>query len=150
VYHHFAGKPALFRAVLDEVEGEAQQRAAAAGMGAGSPVEAILAGVDAYLDAALSPEVQRITLIDAPAVLGPDPWDETTAREAHAALATLIATAIADGALMDVDPDALAHLIGGSCLHAATQIARSAHPADTRAAFGRTLRALIEGLRPHG
>src|SRR5215472_11401403 len=73
VYHHFASKEALFRAVYEEVEAEAQARAAAVVDPKGSPVEQIVTRVDAYLDAALDEEIRRITLIDGPAVIGLDP-----------------------------------------------------------------------------
>ena len=147
VYHHFGSKSGLFRAVLDEVESEAQAMAGRAAATARTPLDAILAGVDGYLDAALSPVVQRITLLDAPAVLGPDPWDPEAVSAGHAAVSATIAAAIADGTLRDVDADALAHLISGLCLHAATLIARSAEPEASRETLGRTVRALIEGLR---
>ena len=42
VYHHFAGKEALFRAVHAEVEGEAEARAVAARDPAGSPIDQIV------------------------------------------------------------------------------------------------------------
>jgi AcrR family transcriptional regulator len=45
VYHHFAGKEALFRAVHAEVEGEAEARAVAARDPAGSPIDQIVAMV---------------------------------------------------------------------------------------------------------
>ena len=73
VYHHFAGKVALFRAVYAEVEAEAQARTAEAVDPNGSPIDQIVAGVNAYLDVALDAEIQRITLVDGPAVLGLEP-----------------------------------------------------------------------------
>jgi len=53
VYHHFASKVALFRAVYAEVEAEAQARTAEAVDPNGSPIDQIVAGVNAYLDVAL-------------------------------------------------------------------------------------------------
>src|ERR1700744_6366323 len=47
VYHHFAGKEALFRAVHDEVEAEAQARAAGADAPQGAPIDQIVAQVNA-------------------------------------------------------------------------------------------------------
>jgi AcrR family transcriptional regulator len=72
VYHHFAGKEALFRAVHAEVEAEAQAQAreAAARDPKESSIDQIVAVVDAYLDVALNEEIRRITLIDGPALLG--------------------------------------------------------------------------------
>src|ERR1035441_1209865 len=69
VYHHFAGKEALFRAVLAEVEVEAEARAVGAGDPEGPPIDQIVARVNAYLDAALDEEMRRIALIDGPAVV---------------------------------------------------------------------------------
>src|ERR1700733_15667109 len=45
VYHHFAGKKALFRAVYDEVEAETQTRAVSAGDPEDPPVDQIVAKV---------------------------------------------------------------------------------------------------------
>jgi AcrR family transcriptional regulator len=61
VYHHFAGKKALFRAVHAEVEAEALARTAAAADPRGSPIDQIVAQVGAYLDVALDEEIQQIT-----------------------------------------------------------------------------------------
>jgi AcrR family transcriptional regulator len=69
VYHHFASKVALFRAVYSEVEAEAQARTAEAVDPKASPIDLLVAGVNAYLDVALDQEVQRITLIDGPVLL---------------------------------------------------------------------------------
>jgi AcrR family transcriptional regulator len=70
LYHHFADKRALFRAVVhDEARAVAGQieRMAAADL---SPLEALLAGSAAYLDAMRVPGRTRLLLIDGPAVLG--------------------------------------------------------------------------------
>ena len=46
VYHHFAGKEALFRAVFVEVEAEARARAVGAGDPNSPPIEQILAQLE--------------------------------------------------------------------------------------------------------
>src|ERR1035437_6229676 len=68
VYHHFAGKEALFRAVLAEVEVEADPRAAGAGDPEGPPIDQIVARVNAYMDAGLAEEERRSAPIAAPAL----------------------------------------------------------------------------------
>src|ERR1700755_3409416 len=50
VYHHFAGKEALFRAVYAEVEADAQARALGAGSAGRTPVDQIIAMMNGYLD----------------------------------------------------------------------------------------------------
>ena len=94
VYHHFAGKKALFRAVYSEVEAEAQARTAGAVDPGGSPIDQIVAGVNAYLDVALDEEIQRITLVDGPVVLGLEPEGPAEEQAGYVALRFFIATAI--------------------------------------------------------
>jgi AcrR family transcriptional regulator len=148
VYHHFAGKEALFRAVHAEVEADAVARAAAAGDSTGSPIDRITARVNAYLDAALDGEIRRITLIDGPAVLGLAPDGPAEEQEAHVQLRRFIATAIARGEIVDLDPDILVHLIRGLALQGGLLIARASDPDATRAALGPALDALLRGLTP--
>ena len=82
VYHHFADKEALFRAVHAVVEAEAQARAAAARDPEEAPIDQIVAVVNAYLDVALDEEIRRITLIDGPALLGLEPDGPATSSPA--------------------------------------------------------------------
>jgi AcrR family transcriptional regulator len=146
VYHHFGSKEALFRAVYDEVEAEAQRIDEGDLPREAGPVELILYGVQHYLDAALDPEVQRITLIDAPAVLGPEPDGPADEHPGHQALRALIAGAVEAGTIRSVDPDALAHLISGACLQAGVLIARADDHAAARRRVGATLDVMITGL----
>ncbi len=148
VYHHFASKEALFRAVYSEVEAEAQVRTAEAVDPEGSPIDQIVAGVNAYLDVSLDEEVQRITLIDGPTVLGLEPEGPAEQQPGYLALRSGIATAIAHGQLLDVDPGVLAHLIGGLSLLGGLLIARSSQPDVTRAALGQAVDAMLRGLAP--
>jgi AcrR family transcriptional regulator len=148
VYHHFAGKEALFRAVHDEVETEAQARAAGAADPDGAPIDQIVAQVNAYLDAALDRDIQRITLIDGPAVLGLGLDIPADQQPGHVALRTFIGTAIEHGQIADLDPDVLARLIGGLALQGGLLIARATDPDVTRTALGHALEAMLRGLAP--
>ena len=148
VYHHFAGKEALFRAVHAEVEAEAQARAVSAGDPAAPPIDQIVAKVNAYLDAALDEEIRRITLIDGPAMLGLDLDAPPDQQAAYAGLRSFIATSIERGQITDLDPDLLTDLIGGLALMGGLLIARASEPDVTRAALGPALEAMIQGLAP--
>lgn len=145
IYHHFDSKRALFRAVYDEVEAEAQAATAAIGPDA-SPIDVIKANADAYLDAVLDPAVQRITLIDAPAVLGPSPDGPPEAQPGHVLLREFVRHAVAEDVLAPLDPDAVAHLVRGSCLQAALYIATSSTPDAARRGVGAVLDAMLDGL----
>jgi len=146
VYHHFAGKEALFRAVYAEVEAEAQARALGAGDPEGPPDDQIVAMMNAYLDAALNVEFRRITLIDGPAIVGHEPEATQGQQETNLALRSFLATAMARGQIIDLDPDLLTDLVGGMAWMAGLLIARASDPDVTRAALGRALDAMLRGL----
>ena len=149
VYHHFANKEALFRAVHAEVESEAQARAIAARDPEQPPVDQIVAMVDGYLDAALDEEIRRITLIDGPALLGLEPDLPADQRANEEGLRAFIAVAIERGELVDVDPGVLTPLSGGLALQGGLLIARAGAPDLTRVALGQAIEALLRGLAPH-
>ncbi|WP_282793493.1 TetR/AcrR family transcriptional regulator [Streptomyces sp. CC224B] len=145
LYHHFAGKAELFRAVLEEVQREVGERVAAAAEQHGDPWEQLAAGCQAFLTATTEPDLQRIMLIDGPAVLGWSDWramdEAASARHLTEALAVLV-----EGEAIPAQPVApLARLLSGAMNEAALWLASSTDPEDlahTRAALDRMLRAL--------
>jgi AcrR family transcriptional regulator len=70
LYHHFAGKQELFRVVFEELEGEVTAEIAAAIATAPDRATGMVLGLSRFLDICQRPEVARIALTDAPAVLG--------------------------------------------------------------------------------
>ena len=148
VYHHFAGKKELFRAVYSEVEAEAQARTAGAVHPEGAPIDMIVAGVLAYLDVAMDEEVQRITLIDGPTVLGLEPEGPAEQHPGHLALRAFIASAIDRGEIVDLDPNVLAHMVGGLSLLGGLLIARAGDPDAARETLGQALEPMLRALVP--
>jgi len=148
VYHHFASKEALFRAVYAEVEAEAQARAIRAGDPEAAPADQIVAMMNAYLDAALDEEIRRITLVDGPAIVGHEPDAIAEQQPGYVALRSFFATSMARGQIIDLDPGQLADLVGGLAWVAGLLIARASDPDVTRAALGRALDAMLRGLAP--
>ncbi len=148
VYHHFAGKEALFRAVWAEVEAEATIRAAGAADPEAPPIDQMVAVVNAYLDVALDEEIRRITLIDGPTVLGLEPDGPADQQPGHVGLRAFIASAIDRGQMVDLDPDVLAHLVGGVALLGGLIIARARDREVARATLGQAIDAMLRGLAP--
>lgn len=154
VYHHFASKQELFRAVYAQTGADAQDRVIhAGGIEAGSaahPVDQIVAMMSAYLDASLDPEFRRIILIDGPAVVGFDAEAEAAAAQQPGmqALRSFIATSMAHGQLIELDPMQLTELIGGMAWLAGSIIARAADPEAARASLGLAVDAMLRGLAP--
>jgi AcrR family transcriptional regulator len=149
VYHHFASKEALFRVVYAEAEAEAQSRALRAANLDGTPVDQIVAMMNAYLDAVLDAEIRRITLIDGPAIVGHDePAGPADQQPSYLALRSFLAGAMSRGQLLDLDPGALTGLLGGLGWVAGLQIALASDPEVARATVGRAVDALLRGLAP--
>jgi AcrR family transcriptional regulator len=82
IYHHFSGKEGLFEAVYEAVEARLDREIAAATQDLDDPVAVLRVGCLTWIRLAGDPVVQRILLIDAPAVLGWQRWREL--EEQHA------------------------------------------------------------------
>lgn len=146
--HHFAGKEDLFLAVFDAVERDliasgAGQADEAAGLDAWARFRA---GVQHYLDAATGQDVQRITLIDGPAVLGWRRWRELEEGYSLGALTAVLGIAMDQGLVRRRPIEPLAHLILGSVIEAALLIAHSEDPQGRRQDVGAALDDLLRGL----
>ncbi len=82
LYHHFRDKRDLFRAVHEQAEEELAQRIGEQIVAAGTTdaLEALRTGARTFLDACTDRSVARITLVDAPSVLGWQEWREIDER----------------------------------------------------------------------
>jgi AcrR family transcriptional regulator len=146
LYHHFPTKTALFETVFEEVHTGLLAASADAAASASDEVEALAMGFEAFLDAMLTPEVQRIIITDAPAVLGLARFTELDERYAVAAIVTELQAAAAAGRLRADDPETLARLLLGALTRGSMLIAGSPDSRQTRDQVVRTIRALLTGL----
>ncbi len=128
LYHHFPTKEALFDAVLDAEVASIAKASAAAARAAGDPVESLRAGCGAWLRAALDPVVQRITLIDAPAVVGWSRWREIDESHTLGGLRSNIRHIARDGRIPADQVDVIVNMLLASVSEAALLIAKSDHP----------------------
>jgi AcrR family transcriptional regulator len=148
LYHHFkGGKEELFRAVLVQISAEVLQRVLAAAGSTDDPWEELALGAEAFLDACLSPEVQRIMLIDGPSVLGWDVWRAIDTDHGLGMLEGAVHSAMDAGRLLPGSSAAVAHVLTGALDEAAMVVARAEDPAAARHEMGLTVRRLLEGLR---
>jgi AcrR family transcriptional regulator len=148
LYHHFGNKTALFEAVFLVLHAELLAASTEAAGSAADEVDALLRAFEAYLDAVLVPEVQRIVVTDGPAVLGPARYTELDEEVAFGAVSALLRGASDRGLLSVADPDTLARLLLGALTRAGTLIAGADDPPAARRAVARTLRDLVAGLGP--
>jgi AcrR family transcriptional regulator len=146
LYHHFPTKTALFETVFEQVHTELLARAGDAAGGAPDEIEALSRGFEAFLDALLLPEVQRILITEAPAVLGLARFTELDERYAYATISEELRSAAAAGRLHADDTDTLARLLLGALTRASMLVANAADPRQARDDAARALRRLITGL----
>lgn len=153
LYHNFKDKKGLLQAVIDQIDAEMLARMRASRAPDQTPWEAFLNEGVAYIEMALEPEIQRIMLLDGPAVLGdPSRWPNQTA-----CLRTTTSTVqalIDDGTLRPVDAEAAARLVNGAALNAALWVAAADEPHAVLERALNAFRLLSSGLlkpaRPDG
>jgi AcrR family transcriptional regulator len=145
LYHNFGDKRGLFAAVVEQIDMEMASRAKACGAAAGEGWDALLAEGAAYIEMALDPEVQRIVLLDGPAVLG-DPSRWPSQNSCLQVTRQAIEQLMGQGVLKAVDAEAAARLISGAALNAAMWVAASAEPERVLPRAKEAFQALAEGL----
>jgi AcrR family transcriptional regulator len=147
LYHHFADKRDLFRAVFERVEGELMERIGARMDASDDPWELMLAGMRSFLDACEEPAVKQISLTDAPAVLGWQEWREIDNRHGLGLTRAALQNAVDTGVMRPIAVEPMAHLFVAALSEAAFVIAYSDRPRKARAEVEAALIQLIEGLR---
>jgi AcrR family transcriptional regulator len=100
VYHHFAGKQALFEAVLDLQESRAIAQITAAAT-ADDPWEAAIQALDAFLDQCCDPVYGRLCWLEAPAALGFHRWRECEEKYSYGLVERFITALVDAGYLED-------------------------------------------------
>lgn len=148
LYHQFRdGKPQLFEAVFEVVEEETTQRIAEIALaGATDPVAALRNGGRAFLEICAEPEIERIALLDAPAVLGWQRWREIGFRHGLGLVAATLQAGMDAGALAPGPVAPLAHLLLGALDEGALYVARADDRAVARAEIEQVIDRLIDGL----
>lgn len=144
LYHQFDDKKGLFVAVYDDVEQSiVAQIAAAVGERAGEdPLAALKAGMRLFLQLCTEPQVHRITLVEAPSVLGWSEWRARGEEFGFALVEGLIAAAIATGQAVEQPTRPLAHVAIGALDEAALYVAA----ADDREAATEQVAAVLERI----
>jgi AcrR family transcriptional regulator len=143
LYHHFNSKEGLFQAVLAQVQGQVAARIQAATAADADAWQQLIVGCTVFLQASLDPQVQRIMLIDAPAVLGWSLWREMDAQNSMSALRMVLEVLIAEGQLPAWPLEAFTRLLSGAMNEAALWIAQSEQPEQALAETTQTLTQML-------
>ncbi|HWE69142.1 MAG TPA: TetR/AcrR family transcriptional regulator [Acidimicrobiales bacterium] len=146
LYHHFPSKTALFEAVFEDVHAELLEASAQSAVGAPDSLEFLSRALESFLDSVLEPDVQRIVITDAPAVLGLARFTELDERYAFAEIVAVLEAAVAQGELQVDDPETFTRLLFGALTRGGMLIANSDEPRATRDAVAKSIRALLGSL----
>jgi AcrR family transcriptional regulator len=133
LYHHYADKQGLFRAVVEELEREITAEIDAAFAQAPDPRSGMAAALNVFLDMCLRDDVRRISMTDAPAVLGWTTWREIQAEHGLGQLVDVLTRAVEDGLITPQPVRALAQLAQAAVMEAAHMIAEAEDPVAARA-----------------
>ncbi|MCP2297347.1 transcriptional regulator, TetR family [Nocardia amikacinitolerans] len=148
LHHHYGDKRGLFRAVLERLESDstAEIRAAIAAVDPDDILTSMAVGMNVFLDICQRPEMIRIALYDAPAVLG---WEEWRAFEARHGLGLIVAElerARAAELIADAPVDILARLLLSAVTEAGLIVAHAEDKEAARAQAQQSLLLLVAGL----
>lgn len=145
LYSNFGDKRGLLAAVVDQIDTEMAVRARERAADTEDGWQRLLTEASAYIEMALEPEVQRIVLLDGPAVLG-DPSQWPSQDSCLQVTRLTIEQLLKHDRLKALDPEAAARLLSGAALNAALWVAASSEPEQTLPKAVETFRELATGL----
>jgi AcrR family transcriptional regulator len=148
LYHHFDDKRDLLGAVYEQLESELAAQFAGGVTPGADALEVLRQGADMFLDHCLEPEVQRIALLDAPAVLGWERWREIGARYALGLIEGVLKAGMEADQIRPQPVESLSHALLGALDEVAMLVARAEDPAAARRDAGATIDGLLAALVP--
>ena len=148
LYHHYAGKEQLFQAVVEQIHDLIASRVAAAAPDADAWTQ-LVAGCETFLTASTEPGVQRILLIDAPAVLGWGAWREFDAASSELLLEDVLTRVVEEGYIAKQPIAPLVQLLSGAMNQAALWIAQTDERDRRLEQATSALNRLLAALRDH-
>jgi AcrR family transcriptional regulator len=145
LYHHFANKLDLYRAVVEDMERELVDKMDAAAVRERRADKQLEAACRAYLDACLDSTLTRILVLEAPVVLGWKAWCDLAHRHEIASLASRLEKVVARSATGEA-PIEMAHVLLGALNTAARVIGTAPDSKKARAQVEETIERLLKGL----
>jgi AcrR family transcriptional regulator len=146
LHHHFGDKAGLFRAVLEQLDAELTAEVAQAVADVPDTAGQMVVALRVFLDLCQRPEVVRISLTDAPSVLGWDTWREIEAQHALGLIKDMIENGVAAGMITPQPVEVLAQLVLSVTIEAALMVVHAKDQAATRQAVEPALITMLSGL----
>ncbi|WP_028778964.1 TetR/AcrR family transcriptional regulator [Shimazuella kribbensis] len=127
LYHHFANKQGLFRAVLETVQQEIAERVQSEAAKSDDVWEQLLLGCRGFVCAAIEERNKRIMLIDGPAVFGWEVWRAMDEQNSMRLLKEQLQLIEQQGNMQPLSVEALTHFLSGSLNESALWIAQQSN-----------------------
>jgi AcrR family transcriptional regulator len=148
LYHHFDGKPHLFRIVLEQVLAEISERVVAILWEPG--LQALVDGSMAWVDAHQDPAVRQIVVRDARAVLDVATMRDIETRFGVVPVRARLRMAVTAGVIDDQPLRPLALMLIGALREATLHIADADDPATAREEVHRLVERILGAFRSAG
>ncbi|MGD6890439.1 TetR/AcrR family transcriptional regulator [Bacillus mobilis] len=145
IYHHFGDKKGLLEAVVKEIDMEMDNKLGEESDEAEGKWEGFVGRCRAYLTMALNPEIQRIVLRDAPAVLG-NSYYQSSQSQCLTTMAEILQQLMKDSIIEKTDCEALARFINGGLVDLACWIANSEDAEMQLSKALHSLSLILDGL----
>lgn len=148
LHHHYGDKRGLFLAVLEQLEEESTAEVERAMRATDSEdlMVSMAIGLNTFLEICGRPEMIRIALFDAPAVLGWQAWRELEARYGLGLITGELERARAAGLISDVPVPVLAQLVLSAVGEAGLIVAHAEDKDAARLQAQQSLLLLVSGL----
>lgn len=148
LHHHYADKRGLFLAVLEQIETEitTEIENAIAAVDPDELLTVMAVGLNVFMEICRRPDVLRIMLTDAPAVLGWSAWREFETAHSLGLITAQLENVRAAGLIPDVAIPVLAQLLISAISEAALIVAHAEDPEAAGAQAQQALLVLVGGM----
>jgi AcrR family transcriptional regulator len=133
IYHHFENKKSLFQAVAEQLEVEILDAVRGVETSDTDPWMRVRAGFERLIDFCAAPDIQRITFIEAPQVIGPEKWREIELRYAYGGTRATLAALMEAGVIKPYPIELLGRTLLALLRETSTEVANAPHDRKVRA-----------------
>ncbi|HLG00615.1 MAG TPA: TetR/AcrR family transcriptional regulator [Acidimicrobiia bacterium] len=146
LYHHFSGKEDLFLGVFRAVKDDLNRQFGDA-LAEPEPWDDLVRACRVFIEVHTDPAVQRIVLLDAPAVLSAETIQDVDRSSGAVMLRFGLRRAMNRGVIERQPLMTLAAVLSGALTEACVMVARSENPDEARAEAVAVVERLLAGLR---
>lgn len=146
VYHHFKNKDELFERVCEGVSSDLAKSVASAAQTEGKPLQSLMDATRIYFRLCSDPSIARITLQDAPSVLGYERWRALDTAHFGGLVTGGLGFAMQSGAIASQPLEPLSNIVLAAIQAAALDCAAQDDFDAAASTYVETLEGLLAGL----